>query len=416
MAVLPTQDVLPAYRELECPLVEAMSDGDSKLRTLSTFEAPPSSQRMVAIESDGQTLGMGGDIDREIDIVQHDQQFSTASKGIFTRVNSGEESEFRETTKEIDSGIGSTDQSDAGTLTPVEVQAMGPLVPVYIADYKEKTNYSRGSRNSLGQEGEVEEYRSWREVARRVWHRGEKSSSPSRVKQLAGRNVLRKAARGTKRPALTASKVPGGIDSHSARNKKGSSLFIRFWNASVRHHHPSHAGYDKVRSTSGASYLAGSIRKKVSLFSIKTHRDIGCYSPELVSELSRYFGSDIVRLQLLGPGSKNRKEAVVHHPINQFMLDRRHAKEEREIKSQGRQLPRTRKSYLSLSAPRLRSSSQIRIINRHREPWRLLEFSKMADTKIGTGELSLAGNVSPWLLTNQHVNFATHTRLTVQRF
>ncbi|KAI5856911.1 hypothetical protein BZA05DRAFT_161576 [Tricharina praecox] len=133
---------------------------------------------------------------------------------------------------------------------------------------------------------------------------------------------------------------------------------------------------------------------------IRASRELAGYHPSLVSELLRYYGTDTVKKQLLPTmdSREDKHKTFIHHPINPLILSSRHLKTERERSVRGKLPAQSKRSFLSLRRSRLESASQIRLMNRHGENWKLLEFAQAGGKNgppMGLGGLRLADFLPP---------------------
>ncbi|KAA8911718.1 hypothetical protein FN846DRAFT_904090 [Sphaerosporella brunnea] len=293
-----------------------------------------------------------------------------------------------------------TGESD-DRLSAKDVQAMGRLVPLY-----NDPNYDRVEANEKGTAPPAEAekvtktngHNPWKAAVKRMLSREKLPGSPSR----------RWRAGGTKRHG-SGPRFPGGVEPQITRLKKRPSIFFRLLNRTVKQNQ-SYAGYKPLLpNRPRILYWGNRFTSKFSIFSMFKPDELGHHHPHLVEEVLRYFGSDAVKKQLVftaksDPTKRGEASGVtIFHPINTRILDARHAKMEQERNCQGRLPTWTKNSFMSLRKSRLSSASKIRIINRHGENWKLLEFSKMASPKIGDGQLSLAGEYSASKRSNLHL-------------
>jgi hypothetical protein len=289
--------------------------------------------------------------------------------------------------------VGNTDESGDG-LSTIEIQAMGRLVPLYNTHNCDRVEAS-GSETASPKTAEIikatetnGEDAHWRTAVKRMLSRETLSGSikaPSR----------RWHARRKKRHGFS-TRFPG-VDPQITRLKKRPSVFLRILNRTVKKNQ-SYTGYNPILADmSSILHWGRSIIAKASIVPLFKSDDIGHHHPQLIEEVLRYFGSDAIKKQLVftsasnSMGSGGIPTVIIHHPINLRILDARQQKMDQECRSQGKPATWAKKSFLSLRKSRLSSASQIRIINRHGENWKLLGFSKMATPKIGDGQLSLSG-------------------------
>jgi hypothetical protein len=296
--------------------------------------------------------------------------------------------------------IGGTDGSGHSSLTVVEPEAIGGLVPMCQGELSnEKSMPKQPFEDALPNVGTsgVTIKRPWRAHARRLFKRRKPFNGQQRgfshlsIRPFNRKAHIRQAIKTTKRQVVVASKISGGVDPQTARLKKSPSLFLRIWNGSVRRENPADDGeYSNIPSTPGiVDWIKTGVFTKRQAAS-----QVNRYNPELIKELNRYFGSDVAIKQLLLAVSKTDSTIMVHHPINPFILHTRHIKHERETIFQGNQLRTYGQSpYFSGLKRRFGDENRVRIINRHGENWKLLKFSKTVNQDIGTGELTLEGKI-----------------------
>lgn len=209
-----------------------------------------------------------------------------------------------------------------------------------------------------------------------------------------------KAKRDAQKRRRLKKKNAKAMDSHLSELKKRPSLIFRLLNRTVKDQKWNlYDGYEPVPGGNGVSLWPGGILRRISLFgpSRRLSCDSELYHPEMMEELLRYFGSDSVKQQLLLQTTRGtfEKPVFVHHPINPHILEARSKKQDRESACQGRLPPQSRRSFLLFRNSRLDCESDIRIMNRNGESWKLLSYSKAANPPMGLGELSLGGEGPP---------------------
>jgi hypothetical protein len=257
------------------------------------------------------------------------------------------------------------------------------------------TTDSRDARPPLHQNA------NWRATVGRVFRRSNgantHAAAPAVVKVSSGRNGKGTTHRRGSRRRNPIAVLPKAID---PRLQKRPSLFFRLLNRTVRQEEQlkqSNVGYQKlIPGTTGVFHWpwASTVFQKASSMVRNRTPYSGEPSPALVDELCRYFGSDEVRKQLvmlLTEKPSKGKEVVIHHPINLYLISKRYVKQEQERTFSGRPPPRSKRSFSSLREARLCSGSGMRVFNRNGSDWKLLEFSKAADPRIGDGQLSISG-------------------------
>lgn len=280
---------------------------------------------------------------------------------------------------------------DGASLTPVEVQAVGPLVHLYNNRHYDNIvspSAAGPSDTAVPFTGDNNLDPGVRPVLRRqrTWI----SLLLHREDEVQETNVLRKSRSvyGALCHVSATSNTTGGADQPSVLKKK-PSLFFRLLNGAETFvdDKPSSYGCENVPKL-GVSHWTGNLSTRMSLL----YTPCGGYNPELVNEVGRYFGSNAVRQQLLLAAIKPKQSVFIHHPINLYILVSRQRKQETESKCRGNGLPKGKRSYMSLRNSRLSSASYMRTINRHGENWKLFEFSKVSGVPIGEGELCHSGD------------------------